>query len=555
MQGLALRCLAVALSTASPAFCQKLVAADGDASDWFGYHVATDQDFAVVGAPGEDEDGPQAGAAYVYRQGTLGWQEVAKLTPSNGVSERCFGWSVAVSGERVAVGSPGEVGPGRPQGRVHVFDLIAGQWVQVAELLGSNGSSGDGFGCAVALEGDTLVVGAYLDDEAGSDAGAVYVFGVQSGSWVQTGKIWAPDATGEDFFGYALDVSGETLLIGAYSDDDGATNSGSAYTFERTFTGWLFDEKLHAPNPGLNDLFGRTLSLDGDRALVGNPHSDVVADGAGAAHVFLRTGPTWQLESTLLAPDGAVDDAFGHSVSLLGDLAIVGAPNDDDQGPNSGSIWVYSHAGDWQVATKWVPKDGEPYDCFGLSLDLGNGVVVSSFLHDATALDAGAVYPRAPEDLVPTWWQPYCFCEVGPCNNVDPLRGCANVTGLGSLLTAAGTTSVSADDLTLTVSGLPPFTFGVMLMAGIQDQAPLGDGLRCLGLGPDGIHRHAPMVTGSLGSIELGPGIVALSQGLPGAADIYAGSTWHFQAWYRDTLGPCATGSNLTNAMTVTFQP
>jgi hypothetical protein len=123
------------------------------------------------------------------------------------------------------------------------------------------------------------------------------------------------------------------------------------------------------------------------------------------------------------------------------------------------------------------------------------------------------------------------------------------------VLHAAGSTSVASDDLTLTIDGLPPFTFGVLLMAGAADDAVLGDGRRCLGFGPGGIHRFAPAPTGALGRIVTGPGIAGISATLPGAADVLAGSTWHFQGWYRDTLGPCGFESNLTNALTVSFQP
>ncbi len=160
-----------------------------------------------------------------------------------------------------------------------------------------------------------------------------------------------------------------------------------------------------------------------------------------------------------------------------------------------------------------------------------------------------------PDPCEAPLWTPYCFCPVGsaPCGNPDPSAGCRNSTGVGGLLSASGTTSVAADDLVLTATGLPVNQFGIFYYGTAQVSVPFGDGLRCVG----GQTRRIlpPQNSGLSGTMTLGPGIVATSLTYPPAFWITAFSTWNFQCWYRDPAGPCASSFNFTNGMSVSFVP
>ena len=143
---------------------------------------------------------------------------------------------------------------------------------------------------------------------------------------------------------------------------------------------------------------------------------------------------------------------------------------------------------------------------------------------------------------------PYCFCVTGaPCGNVFATAGCRNSTGSGALLTGSGTSSVFADNLVLTISGMPTFQFGVLFMGSTMvGPLPFGDGLRCAG----GIVSRFPVKnSGASGSFSYGPGLIG------GGAPILPLSTWNFQGWYRDPAGPCGSGFNTSNALSVVFTP
>jgi hypothetical protein len=147
---------------------------------------------------------------------------------------------------------------------------------------------------------------------------------------------------------------------------------------------------------------------------------------------------------------------------------------------------------------------------------------------------------------------PYCFCAVGICGNADPSAGCANSTGSGALLTAAGTTSVANDDLFLTMAPLPINKFGIFFMGTTTPMLPFGDGYRCVG---GMLFRYPVLNSGAGGTISFGPIVGYANANFPPAGNIASGSSWNFQGWYRDPTGPCGTGFNLTQGKAITFTP
>ncbi|MFC2031990.1 PKD domain-containing protein [Chloroflexota bacterium] len=209
------------------------------------------------------------------------------------------------------------------------------------KLTASDGAADDSLGLSVSIDGDTALVGAAGDDDKGVYSGSAYVY-VRSGTtWTEQAKLTASDGAADDFFGYSVSISGDTALVGAYLDDDNGSNSGSTYVYVRSGTTWTQQAKLTASDGAADDSFGYSVSISGDTALVGACYDDDNGSNSGSACVYVRSGTTWTQQAKLTASDGAADDFFGYSVSISGDTALVGAWGDQDKGVESGSTYVY----------------------------------------------------------------------------------------------------------------------------------------------------------------------------------------------------------------------
>jgi len=325
----------------------KLIALDGAAGDAFGQSLSVSSDTAVVGADRDDDAGSNSGSAYVFVRDPLTgiWTQQQKLAASDEAEGDLFGLAVSVSGDTVVVGAFGNDDAGSNSGSAYVFvrDPLTGIWTEEAKLTASDAEASDGFGESVFIDGDTVVVGAGGNDDAGSSSGSTYVF-VRSGTtWTQQAKLTASDAEAFDIFGRSVCVSGDTVLVGAFGDDDLVlgNESGSAYVFVRSGTTWSQQAKLTASDGAAGDFFGLSVSISGDLVVIGAEEDDNIGSSSGSAYIFVRSGTTWSQQAKLTATDAASGDFFGHSVSISGDTPIIGALQDDDAGIGSGSAYIY----------------------------------------------------------------------------------------------------------------------------------------------------------------------------------------------------------------------
>jgi len=377
----------------------KLVSADGGANDRFALSVALSSDTALVGADFDDL-GPNInqGSAYVFTRGGTAWTQQAKLDSGDGVANDNLGWSMALSGDTALVGAyRHDVGANSDQGSAYVFTRIGTMWAMQAKLLAADGAVGDNFGWSVALSGDTALVGSYQDDGLLANQGSAYVFTRSGTTWTEQAKLVASDGAGGDNFGFSVALSGDTVLVGASEGNGSVADQGSAYVFTRTGTTWAQEAKLLAPDGAMFDLFGYSVALYGDTALVGEIFDDVgLNNGQGSAHVFERAGTLWTRQAKLVASDGASGDFFGRSVALFGDTALVGVDL-DDQGANAdqGSAYVFTRNGvSWIEQAKLMGSDGAANDRFGFSVALsGDAALVGAPLDDIGANpDQGSAY-------------------------------------------------------------------------------------------------------------------------------------------------------------------
>jgi hypothetical protein len=299
-------------------FVIKLNASGAMAGDQFGSAVAVEDDTMVAGAPFA-EDGQ--GAVYVFNRSPGGlWSQSARLEPAGNPGAVNFGSSVDLAGNTIAIGAPGG-----GTGSAYVFNAAGdGVWTQTTVLIPSDASAGDRAGTDVALSGDTMLVGASLEDAAGTSSGSAYAFvRAGDGTWSQQAKLIASDAAAGDLFGDAVDLVADIAIIGARADDDAGSGSGSVYVFTRSPADiWSQQAKLVASDAAAAGLFGAGLSFDGAQLAVGAP-------GAGAAYIF--DSPGWGQSVPL---NGEL--LYGGDVAIDGEALAVAT-----QGVPSGIVDVY----------------------------------------------------------------------------------------------------------------------------------------------------------------------------------------------------------------------
>lgn len=313
------------------------------------------------------------GARYPLVVDPLLWIEQQILTASDAASFDEFGRAVAVDGDTIVVGSRLDDHSGLTNaGAAYVFVRNGDTWTEQQKLIASDAADDDEFGAAVAIDGDTVIVGATQDDHAGgSNAGSAYVF-VRSGmSWTEQQKLMASDPGDNDEFGFAVRVDGDTFVAGAPYHDDPGGNTGAAYVFVRAAGVWSEEQELAAAGSPCCSQLGGSVDIDGDTVIVGAQVADAGGGDSGAAYVFVRNTGVWTQEQRLLSTDLAAGDRFGAGVAVLGDTAVVGAWGDNPAGNNAGAAYFFGRAaGVWTQQQKVIASDASADGRFGNSVDL-----------------------------------------------------------------------------------------------------------------------------------------------------------------------------------------
>jgi len=394
-----------------------LKASNTGAGDWFGHSVAVSGDTVVVGTEQEDSsatgvngnqnlnDANDSGAVYVFTRSGTTWSHNQNLNDAN------------------------------DSGAVYVFTRSGTTWSQQAYLKASNTDRNDRFGASVAIDGDTVVVGAGGEDSSAtgvngdetnngaSGTGAAYVFTRSGDTWSQQAYLKASNTGADDYFGVTVAIDGDTVVVGAYGEDSSATgvngneglndanSSGAAYVFTRSGTDWSQQAYLKASNTEAFDLFGDPVAISGDTIVVGAIYEDSSAtgvngddslndaDASGAAYVFTRSGDTWTQQAYLKASNTGASDWFGEQVAVSGDTVVVGANGEDSSatGVNgnqtlnnaeySGAAYVFTRSGTtWSQGAYLKASNTGADDAFGISVAVsGDTIVVGADLEDSSA--------------------------------------------------------------------------------------------------------------------------------------------------------------------------
>jgi len=269
---------------------------------------------------------------------------------------------------------------------------------EVAKLTASDGASNDEFGYSMSVSGATVVVGAYQDDDNGDSSGSAYLFEKPWAGWAdmtETVKLTAADGAEHDFFGWSVSIGGDTVVVGAHGDD----GKGSAYVFERDEGGpdnWGQAAKLTASDGASGSAFGAAVSISGDTVVVGAPGDDTSGSNFGSAYLFEKPEGGWtnMTETAKIgASDGVANDYFGRSLSINGDTVVVSGFGDD----HAGRVFVFERdaggAGSWGQVAKLTASDAAGPDFFGWSTSISGDTVVAGAHQDDDQGDAsGSAY-------------------------------------------------------------------------------------------------------------------------------------------------------------------
>ncbi|EIE01053.1 FG-GAP repeat protein [Leptospira licerasiae] len=450
-------------------------ASNSEANDNFGRSWALSGDTMVVGAPLEDSSqttiingsnpgpsdnsAPASGAVYVYVRNGNTWTQQAILKPSNSEESDLFGFAISISGDTIVASAIQEdsnqnyITNGSSassdnsmtySGAVYVFVRNGNTWSQQAYIKPSNPTANDAFGTAIAIEGDTLVVGSHNesgsqntitngqpapDDDSLYHSGAVYVYKRTGTTWVEEAYIKAPNPDQGDYFGYSVAISGDTIAVGAQyeasnqnyitngsgaSSDNNMPGAGAVYIFSRSGNSWMPEAYIKPSNPDVYDNFGTAVSIYGDTIVVGTPSedsnqntissgtnasSDNSSESAGAVYVFARSGGIWSQQAYLKASNSDPFDYFGAAISIYGNTIAVGAlesssqttisygntASSDNSAQYAGAVYIFERNGTSWAQTAYIKApNANAYDFFGgVCLD-GNNLLVSAYLESSS---------------------------------------------------------------------------------------------------------------------------------------------------------------------------
>ncbi len=295
--------------------------ADGDL---FGNTVDIDGDTIVVGAANEGVQ--RSGAAYVFVRSDGGWNQQSRLALSGGNPFDGFGTSTAIDGDTIVVGAVRGEGRNGDDGAAYVFTRTAQTWAGQAVITASDGGSGDRFGERVSIDDGTIVVGS----PRAQDSGATYVFVGSGDSWSEQAILQAASTDEDDEFGDAVAIDGDTIVVGANrAEGNGISLSGAAYVFTRVGTVWSEQEILVGSDTYTGDFFGASVAIDGDQIVVGSTFGDSARSTAGSAYVYARSGLRWTEQQILGSSSPTISDRFGAAVDLDVGTVVVGAPSVD----------------------------------------------------------------------------------------------------------------------------------------------------------------------------------------------------------------------------------
>jgi len=377
----------------------KILADDGVAGDYFGTSAAISGDWALVGSFLAFGNSRHSGTAHAFKNIEGVWTQVDKFVPESLTSSNHFGGSISISGDTAIIGAKGADENGDFSGTAYIFKLIEGEWTQQVQLLASDGARGDAFGSSVSIDGDTAIISSPGDADDGAYTGSAYIFTRTNGLWTQQAKLLSPFPAAGDEFGTSVSIEGNSAFVGVPGADEIGSNSGIVYEYSRAGNIWSQTAKLMPDDGTVGDIFGHSVAIDGDTAVVGANWDDVNGEESGSAYVFINNKGSWTQQAKLLPADGAMGDHFGGTISIDADTVVISAreadvKSDGEMLYNTGAAYVFTRTdGVWLQQTKLMAADRLENGSFGQSVaNNGETVIVGALGDNDNGIQAGAAY-------------------------------------------------------------------------------------------------------------------------------------------------------------------
>lgn len=465
---------------------------DREPFDFFGYDVDIDDGLIIAGAWQDDDTAFNGGAAYIFDPdgfdlaSTETWSQHTKLIPPTNEHSISFGYRVSIKGDLAAVSAIRDSTRAPSSGAVYIYRRGEDDaWASEGVVTALDGEAFDGFGSGLSIaHGQTVYVGAFGNDTAGTNAGAVYAYEKNSSDvWVQRRRILAEDAKPGDRFGEAIVANDTYLIVGAPSANSGA---GAVYCYRRfSPTGYALEARIEAPVTVPDALFGASLDLDGDRIIVGAPGDSDFFQNVGAAYLFKRDADgSWNLENKISTPSQRGLDQFGRAVALEGDLAVATALRTDFFADDAGGAFAFERTADgWVSLQDIAPQVLRTRIQFGTSAAIDHGVAaIGSWLdgEDRSATGSVSLYRPVPTDCDANGLPDLCDIANGDLadQNLDGFAdACLCVGDLN------GDMQIDASDLGMVISRFGTQSDLADLNAdGIVDQTDLGMLLQGFGI-------------------------------------------------------------------------
>ncbi len=543
--------------TAQQARLEKAIAGS---NDYFGRAVDIDGDWAVVGSHGDDNsNGGDAGSVIVYKRSGATWSQHSLLQASNGGTSDVFGISVAIDSGIIVVGAYGDNLAGAADaGSAYVFDLNAGAWTETANLVAPSPSTNDQFGWDVDLSGDSILVGSRYHDAPGFiDTGAAFAYRLVAGTWTFEAQLVPSVLQNGLESGWSVALDGDTAVLGAPGHHIvGQVDQGSAFVFQRTNNAWNEISNLSSPGGSGGDAFGNEVAIGAGRIVIGaHLADDTAGTNQGEVTVYSQQFGLWSFEQQLHPSSAAANDEFGTGIAVDDGIILVGAAGVDAEGSNSGAAYVFTACGGfnpWTEHARILPWDAHAGDWFGYAVGLsGSTAITGAHGFNGTGTDVGAAYIHKLSRGE--------FTLYGFGDGSGAACPCANESTAGF---GQGCQNSNGRGAALSAWGSDVATANdLTFVAGnLLPSAPA--------LLFSGTSQTSPGHILGDGLLVVGGGIVRLSVAAPspdgnaswgpfnGASSGWApNQTRYFQVWYRDPLGsPCANAFNLSNGLQVDFQ-
>jgi len=316
----------------------KLMPSDGGPGDQFGNSVGISGDFVIVGSEFNDNAfGSNAGAAYFFQRTVNGWKEVQKVQPTDAKQSQHFAEYVAIEGTVAVAGCRFDSSKGNNTGAAYVFELVGGQWVQTAKLVGSGAGKNDLSADTLAVDGGRILMSSYRSDASGPHSGSAYLFEKIGGVWTEVAHLAATDGAGELSRGVAMD--GDRVVLGARLESTNGSAAGAGYVFEKWNGAWIQTAKLVPSTAREYDWVGEAVAVRGDRIVLSGHHHDLIGSNSGVAYVFELQNGQWVETKTLQTSMASPNDEFSFALSMSGPDLVGTAPFESG---NVGAAFVFT---------------------------------------------------------------------------------------------------------------------------------------------------------------------------------------------------------------------